>query len=107
MTLPNISTRAVTIVGVVLVAAFLLWGLLNWIERYGDQRQEAGVQQERAAWEEANRKIQTKVIKAQDKATEQAVIREANYAEAVAEEREKIDEAVAENRSPLDVLFGN
>lgn len=62
---------------------------------------------ERAVWEEAERKLLKKVGEAEAKADKKAAAREAEHAAAVAEERKKIDEAVAKGDSPFDVLFGS
>ncbi len=91
-------------IGLVALLAFMIYrGFVN----YGDARENDGVLKERAAWEEADRKLQIKVAKAQTEATLNAAIREERHAAGVAHEREKIDEAVSEGRSPFDVLFGS
>ncbi len=102
-----LSPRAWKWVGILVLIALVIFLFWRALDNYGDARYDDGVQAERAAWEEADRQLQIKVAKAQTEATASAIKREERYAAAVAEEREKIDEAVAEGRSPFDVLFGS
>lgn len=102
-----LSPRAWKILGLVILIGLVCWLFWKALDNYGDARYDDGVAAERAAWEEADRQLQIKVAKAQTEATASAIKREERHAVAVAEEREKINEAVAEGRSPLDVLFGN
>lgn len=80
-----------------LVAAVLMWG---------QARYDAGVADTDAKWVEAGRKLENQA-RASGKAAD---VREADriedHAARVADEKERIDEAVAAGDSPLDALFG-
>lgn len=86
---------------VLLVAAFYFT-----LDAYGDSRFREGRTAEKAAWEEAERKLLKKSGEAATKADKKAAARAAEHAATVAEERKKIDAAVKEGSSPLDALFG-
>lgn len=100
------SPKVWKFLGVIALIALVLFLFWRALDNYGDARYDDGIAAERAAWEEADRKLQIEVAKAQTESTAGAVKREERHAAAVAKEREKIDEAVAEGRSPFDVLFG-
>lgn len=102
-----LSPKVWKIVGVIAVISLVLFLFWRALDNYGDARYDDGIAAERAAWEEADRKLQIKVAMSQTEATASSIKREKQHAAAVAKEREKIDEAVAEGRSPFDVLFGN
>lgn len=104
--LAAVSPRTWKIIGAVVGVLLLCWFVWHKIDAFGDRRYEAGIKAEREAWQEADRKLQEKAAKARTEADRSAAIREARHAEAVEEERKKIDEAVAQGTSPLDVLFG-
>lgn len=103
----GISPKVWKILGAIAAILFVLWLLNRAIDSYGDNREQDGVNKERAAWEEADRQVQIKVAKAQTEATLSAVKREARHTAEVAKERKQVNEAVAEGRSPFDVLFGS
>lgn len=87
--------------GVLLILAFYLA-----LDAYGDRRFSEGKAAEAAAWKKAEAELLKKAANAQSKADKNAAAREAEHAAVVADERKRIDEAVAEGSSPLDVLFG-
>lgn len=101
------SSRAKWMVGGTVAVLALLFCIKLAIESYGHKQFNAGVTQEKNAWLEADRKLQSKVNTAQVEANHSAAVREARKAEEVAEERKQIDAAVAEGRSPFDDMFGN
>ncbi len=88
--------------GVFLVAAF--WIALTL---YGNARYNAGVTDTDAKWAEASRRLENQARAAGTRADTREAERIEDHAEAVADERERLDEAIATGSSPLDVLFGN
>ena len=103
----GISPRVWKFLGIALAVVALLWLINHAIKSYGDVRYNDGVAAEKAAWQEADRQLQIKVIKSQAIATKDAVKREATYAAQVSKEREKINEAATDGRSPFDFMFGS
>jgi hypothetical protein len=90
------------------IAAGIMLGLFYWaLDSYGDRKYAEGKQDEAAAWQAASNKLIAKSQKAETKADKNAAARQADFAAKVEDEKEKIDAAVAEGSSPLDVLFGS
>lgn len=81
---------------VTLVALFIWWG---------NARHSQGVEETDAKWQLAADKLARDASKSADAATRKEAPRIAAHAAQVAAEKEKIDEALADGRSPLDVLF--
>ncbi len=104
--LGGISPRVWKILAIIAAILLCLWFLYRAVDSYGDRREADGVAKEKAAWLEADRKLQEKVTRARGQADASAAHREAKHTAEVAVEREKINEAIADGRSPFDVLFG-
>lgn len=85
--------------GLVLLILLGLW-------LYGQSRFNAGVRETDAKWEEAGRVLQRAAVTSAGVADVAARRRAENFANQVAEERERIGEAEASNRSGFDILFG-
>lgn len=83
--------------GALAVVAAVLW--------FGHSRYQAGVRDTDAKWEAAAAVLAEQARKSGDAATRREAPRIAAHAAQVAAEKEKIDEAIAEGRSPLDALF--
>lgn len=83
--------------GALALVAAVLW--------YGNSRYQAGVSDTDAKWEAAAAKLAEQATQSADAATRREAPRIAAHAAQVAAEKEKIDEAIAEGRSPLDALF--
>lgn len=81
---------------VALIALFIWWG---------NERHTQGVEETDAKWQLAADKLAAEAAKSADAATRREAPRIAAHAAQVAAEKEKIDEAIAEGRSPLDALF--
>lgn len=81
------------------VVAAVLW--------FGHARYQAGVRDTDAKWEAAGERLAAQAEKAGTVADRREADRIEDHAAAVAAEKERIDEAVADGRSPLDVLFGD
>lgn len=91
-------TRWAILAGVVLlIMTAVLW--------FGQSRYRAGVEATDAKWEAAGKKLADQARTSADAATRREAPRIAAHAAEVAVEKEKIDEALAEGRSPFDVLF--
>src|SRR5689334_7244540 len=88
--------------GLALLLAFYLA-----LDSYGDKRFAAGKAQADAEWKAASDKLIQKAQDAGTKADKAAAIRMADQAARVEDEKEKIDAALDEGSSPLDVLFGS
>lgn len=88
--------------GVLLLLAFY-WAL----DSYGDRKYAEGKDAADKAWIAASDKLIKKAQAAGTEADRKAAARAADHAAKVEDEKEKIDAAVKEGSSPLDVLFGN
>ncbi len=91
-------------IGLGAVALLLMFYLA--LDSYGDRRFGEGRQAEAKAWKDAEAKLLKKAAEAGTRADKVATARVAEHAAVVQEERKKVNEAVAEGSSPLDVLFG-
>lgn len=85
------------------LALLIVWRLLV---AYGDARYKQGVSDNELAWRTAEAKMHERERIAAGAADEGAAVREEAHAEAVSQEKERINEAVREGHSPIDVLFG-
>lgn len=88
--------------GALLLFAAVVFG----IRAYGSERYRAGVADTDQKWREAAEKLQEKSLASGKKADVEAAKREAVYADKLAEEKERIDDAIDAGGSPLDVMFG-
>lgn len=87
-------------------AVLLLVAFYFALDAYGDARYDKGKADADAAWIEAGEKLKAKAAESGKKADVKAAERQAEHDAQVQAEKEKIDEALAEGSSPLDVLFG-
>jgi hypothetical protein len=76
-----------------------------WLNAYGDRRYDEGVANEKAAWVEASEKLKLEAEASATKADDAAVKRLEEYTAESAVEKEKVNEAIADGSSPIDVLF--
>lgn len=88
--------------GAVAAVVILIVVVLSW----GQSRYDAGVTDTDARWVEAGQRLEEQARTSAVAADRREAPRIENHAAQVAEEKEKIDEAVAAGSSPLDVLFG-
>ena len=93
---------AAVVLGAVAAIVILIVVVLSW----GQSRYDAGVTATDARWVEAGRRLEKQAATSADAADRREAPRIENHAAQVAEEKEKIDEAVAAGSSPLDALFG-
>ena len=89
-------------VAAVAAAIILIVVVLSW----GQSRYNAGVTATDARWGEAGRRLEERAATSAAAADRREASRIENHAANVAEEKEKINEAVAAGSSPLDVLVG-
>lgn len=87
-------------------AVLLLIAFVAMIHMYGNARYKAGVSDTDKLWQEASERLTEKASHATEESNREAAERAADYAEQVAIEKEKIDDAVKNGDSPIDVLFG-
>lgn len=94
---------AVWAVGILAVLGLFYWAL----DSYGDRRYEKGKHDTEEAYQKASDKLMQEAGEARTQADKQAAVAAVEYATKVEDEKEKIDAAIADGSSPLDVLFGN
>ena len=83
----------------------LLLALWAALDAYGDRRYAQGREDNERAWRAAEAKLHAQERKAAGAADQAAAVREADHAATVVQEKGKIDDAIREGYSPLDVLF--
>jgi flagellar biosynthesis/type III secretory pathway M-ring protein FliF/YscJ len=94
-------------IGIAVLAVLVVIGLAWWMIRdYGNSREREGVDKERAAWVEAGEKMKAEAAKSATKADDKAVARLEQHKEEVDADRKAFEDAVANDSSPLDALFG-
>lgn len=79
--------------------------ILGALDRYGDKRYAQGREDSDLLWREAEAKLRAQERAAAGAADTDAAIREADHAASVAEEKEKLDDAIRQGQSSFDVLF--
>lgn len=90
-----------TLIGVVGLIAALWIGLIL----YGNARYRAGVEDTDAKWVAAGEKLKAQAAKSATRADQAEARRIEDHTEQLAAEKERIDAAISEGRSPLDALF--
>lgn len=106
LAVPAIIKRIPAWAWIGLGAVLLLAAFYFALHAYGNARYDAGKKDADAAWIEASNKLIAKSQAAGTKADKAAAVRQADFAAKQEDEKEKIDAAVDEGSSPLDVLFG-
>lgn len=97
----GLSDKVARILSVLIPVVLVLLALL-WLraDAYSDGEKAADVR-----WKKAIAKAEREAVKAAQTADEKQAVRQANFAEEVKVEKEKIDAAVAAGGSPFDVMF--
>lgn len=98
-----LTTRGLIATG---VALFVLAALVALTLLWGNARYDAGVSATDKKWAEASATLARKIASSGEAADVREADRIESYVADVAEERKSIDEAVADGRSPFDVMFG-
>ena len=93
-------------VGGAILVGLLIWGVLAWLNSYGDRRYREGVTATDQKWEEASQRVQEQARQSATKADDAAANRLAEYVEQSATEQEQVNDAIENGSSPFDVLFG-
>lgn len=96
-----LSPRGWMFVGGALLVFLVVWWILAW----GQSRYDAGVEDTDAKWVAASERLKAQAEESAAGADENEVERVEDHNDRLAAEREKIDEAVSQGRSPLDGLF--
>lgn len=102
----GLSDRVAKLVAYVGIPLLILAAFYLTLDAYGDSRYDAGKSKADAEWKLASDRLIQKSQNAGTKADTASAARQADFAAKVEDEKEKVDAAVAEGSSPLDVLFG-
>lgn len=101
----GLSARAAKIVAVVGTILVVLIAFYFTLDAYGDSRYREGRQVENKAWKDAQNELVKEAAAATSEADKAAHASTLEHTIKVNEEKEKIDEAIADGSSPFDVLF--
>ena len=93
-------------VGGAILIGLLIWGVLAWLDSYGDRRYREGVTATDRKWEEASERLERQAEQSATRADDVAANRLAEHVEQVAAEQEQVNDAIENGSSPFDVLFG-
>lgn len=102
----GLSARTAKLIAYVAIPLLILAAFYLTLDAYGDSRFDAGKAKADAEWQEAHDRLIEQARRAGQKADQTAAAQAADYAAKVEDEKERIDEAVKEGSSPIDVLFG-
>ncbi len=102
----GLGKRVAQAIGYVALPLLILAAGALAIHAYGDRRYDAGVADTDRQWQAASDALVEQAAVAATAADAAADTRAADYAQAVATEKEKIDDAARNHSSALDVLFG-
>jgi hypothetical protein len=102
----GLGKRAAQLIAYVAVPALILLGLYLALDAYGDSRFRAGRAVEAQLYKKASDKLIEQAANARTGANSASTARVLTHVAQVEEEKEKIDDAIANGTSPLDVLFG-
>jgi len=89
-----------------LIFAVLAFGVWRWLDSYGDRRYKEGVAATDMKWEKASAALKAQAAQSAGKADDAAANRLTEHLAQATKEQEKVDDAIANGSSPLDVLFG-
>lgn len=102
----SLTPRGWGLLGAVIVAVVIWVLILAWGQARYDAGRTAGAAEADARWRAAAQRLEQRLDRSAAAADRREADRIRDHQAAVAEEKEKIDEAVDAGRSPLDVLFG-
>ncbi len=102
----SLTPRGWGLLGAVIVAVVIWVLILAWGQARYDAGRTAGETEADARWRAAAQRLEDRLDRSAAVADRREADRIRDHQAAVAEEKEKIDEAVDAGRSPLDVLFG-
>lgn len=98
----GLSSRLASVLAPALIVLAAIAAVLWW----GHHKYQQGVDDTDAKWEEASAQLKAQAAAAATAAEKPSVQRQIAFAEQVAVEKEKLDEAQATGSSQFDVLFG-
>lgn len=101
----GLGKRAAQLVAFVAIPLLILGLFYLALDAYGDARADAREAEVDKAWADAAVKLQQESAASAGVATGLADKRAEKYAERLAAEKEKIDDAIATGADPIDVLF--
>lgn len=101
----GLSEKVARILAPLLVALAVLIAFVIALRAYGNARYDAGKDEADRQWKAAAELLERQSQDAAAAADKPAAAREAAYADRLAKEKERIDEAIADGRDPLDALF--
>lgn len=102
----GLSKMLARLVAWVAIPALVLLAAYAALDAYGDKRYSDGRAAEGAVWKEAQFQLLRQAAESATRADTAAIAREMEYAAKVEAEKERLDDAIANGGSPLDVLFG-
>jgi hypothetical protein len=102
----GLAEKTAKLVAYIAIPLLILGAFYLALDAYGDARYGKGKSDTDAAWKAASDKTVAKAATEGRKADQMAGARAIEYAAKVEEEKEKIDAAIEDGSSPLDVLFG-
>lgn len=102
----SLTPRGWGLLAAVIVAVVIWLLILAWGQARYDAGRTSGAAEADARWRAAAQRLEQRLDRSAAAADRREADRIRNHQAAVAEEKEKIDEAVDAGRSPLDVLFG-
>lgn len=104
--LEKVTAQRIVIGLTALLFGLAIFAVARMVDRIGDARVEAALTEERLAQARADAELLRRAEAAGQAARQAEIVRQAKRDEQVSEEREKIDEAIANGGSPADVFFG-
>lgn len=102
----GLTEKVAKLVAYIGIPVVILIAFYMMLSVYGNSRYNAGKADTDAAWKIAHEKLLTESAQAKGAADVEALAREMDYFAEVEQEKEKVDEAIAQGSSPIDVLFG-
>lgn len=102
----GLGKRAAQLVAYVAIPLLILAAFYFTLDAYGDSRFREGRAAENKAWIDAQDKLLKDAAAAASAADQTALAAQMDQAVKVAQEKERVDDAIANGSSPFDVLFG-
>jgi sRNA-binding protein len=94
------------IVGPIVALALIIGALAGWSHHQYNKGHKDGVAEVDAQWAEADRKLKEQAAQSATRADDAAAARVEEHRQQAEDERKAVQDAEANNSSPIDVLFG-
>lgn len=101
----GLSARFAKFVAYVAIPLLILVAFYLALDAYGDSRFREGRAAEEKAWKDAQDRLLQDAANSAGEADREDLARQMEHAAAVEEEKERVDDAIANGSSPFDVLF--